>query len=380
MARRVFKVRTCSKPPRRKYSWPEFRRQLAPGSEKMTEEMYLENVKKVEELLRGKTSDLIARLKVEMGQYAREQKYELAAVARNQLTALEALSQRQRVQLQKKYNQDVINYARAGGGMVAQIFNINRGIISGRKEFRLKSSEGLNKFVVQYYYDADIPEEIILPEKLDEQNLVARYLEKKAGRRVKITVPQKGDKKKLLQLLYENILVQLKVGDSALLELQNKLSLPSLPQVIECFDVSNLGESFLVGSMVQFRDGKPDKDNYRRFKIKTVRGQSDYDSMREIVYRRYYRLKLESALLPDLVIVDGGKPQLTAALSAMRELALQIPVIALAKRQEEIFVVGVKWPIRLTRKSAALKMLQRVRDEAHRFAVKYHRLVRGKIS
>jgi excinuclease ABC subunit C len=205
-----------------------------------------------------------------------------------------------------------------------------------------------------------------------------KYLAQLSKQKVQITVPQKGDKLKLLALLKKNIEVGLSLGENSLLELQNKLNLSVLPRTIEAFDVSNLGPTDVVGSLVQFRDGKPDKNNYRRFKIKTFSGQSDFDAMREIIYRRYYKITKEKIALPDLIMVDGGKPQLSAAVLSLRELGLQVPVIALAKKEEEIYTINNQYPLKLPEKSSSLKLLQRIRNEAHRFAISYQRLLRSK--
>ena len=236
----------------------------------------------------------------------------------------------------------------------------------------------MSEFLVQYYYTEDIPQEVIVPEALDEQAVVVEYLSQAAGRRVAITVPKIGEKRKLLELLAENIAVSVKAGDSALLELQEKLRLPRLPRVVECFDISNLGPTNLVGSLVTFRDGHPDKNNYRRFKIRTVCGQSDYDAMREVIERRFRRLITERLPLPDLVLVDGGKPQLSAALSVFRQLGVVQPVAGLAKKFEELYTTNAMYPLRLPKTSAALKLVQRIRNEAHRFAISYQRLLRSK--
>jgi excinuclease ABC subunit C len=335
-------------------------------------------------LLNGKTKELINQLNREMKKYSLALNYEMAKIKRDQILALENISQRQKIELHKFYDQDVINYLSLPNKFIVQLFNINKGIISGRKEFKIKPPLGqaaknnLAEFIKQYYYNQDIPQEIILPEKIEEQNLLERYLSKMAGRPTKIFVPQKGDKLKLLELVKKNLQLNLQIGQDGLFELQGQLHLLSLPRIIECFDISNLGPTGVVGSMVQFRDGKPDKNNYRRFKIKTFEGQSDFAAMKEVVWRRYYRLVKERGVFPDLIMVDGGKPQLSAALMALKELGLQIPVIALAKKEEEIFSMINQYPLKLSKKSAGLKLLQRIRDEAHRFAITYHRLLRHK--
>jgi excinuclease ABC subunit C len=309
----------------------------------------------------------------------------LAKIRRDQIKSLRRLSEEQKVDLKKTYNQDIISYLKKLNTFVVQLFNINKGVISGRQGFRLpikldnKNEEELFfDFIVQYYYSHEIPQEVVIPLAIGNKLILEKYLTKLAHRKVFITVPRHGEKLKLLELLQKNILATLKRGDSALFELQLKLKLPKFPHVIECFDVSNLGDEYLVGSMVHFKDGLPDKNNYRRFKIKWQKHQSDFDAIQEIIYRRYFRLKMENAAMPDLIIVDGGKPQLSAALLALKNLGLMAPVAALAKKEEELFVFGNKYSIRLSKKSDALKLVQRIRDEAHRFAIGYNRLLRQK--
>ena len=199
------------------------------------------------------------------------------------------------------------------------------------------------------------------------------------GGPVSIAVPEKGDKKKLLDLLHRNILLEIGGNaDPALVELQQELSLPTIPRIIECFDISNLFGTNIVASMVQFANARPNKSNYRRFKIRTVETQDDFASMHEVVWRRYSHLKAEHAQMPDLIVIDGGPGQLNAALSSLSELQLAIPCISLAKEFEEIYDPDRSEPLRLPRSSPALRVLQYARDEAHRFVISYHRLLRKK--
>jgi len=384
LANSLFKLRICKRLPKRACLLYHIKQCTAPCIGKISEADYQKNVTKAEMLLKGKTKELIQSLEQEMKKYSDELNYELAKIRRDQILALEHISEKQKIELRKTYNQDVINYVQRPNKIIVQLFNINKGIISGRKEFKIrtplsnKAEDNLAAFIRQYYYTEDIPQEIILPIRLADQDLLKRYLTKIAGREIKIIIPQKGDKLKLLELVKKNIEVGLKLGENSLLELQNKLSLSELPKIIEAFDVSNLGPTDVVGSMVQFKDGLPNKNDYRRFKIKTFQGQSDFEAMKEIIYRRYYKITKEKSQLPNLIMVDGGKPQLTAALVSLRELGLQLPVIALAKKEEEIYTPNNRFPIRLAKKSASLKLLQRIRNEAHRFAINYQRLLRSK--
>ena len=243
----------------------------------------------------------------------------------------------------------------------------------------------------RYYENNEIPEEIILPRELADGEALAEYLSKVSGRKIIITVPQKGAKKELLNLLQQNLEISARVGNAVLMELQQALNLPAVPRVMEMFDISHTGGKEIVASMVQFTDGQPNKSGYRKFKIRTVKDNDDFASMREVVRRRYERLSSKDAikersrtplkgvrLLPDLIIVDGGRGQLSSALGVLQELGINVPLIALAKKNEEIYTVGKRFPVRLSKTSEALKLVQRIRDEAHRFAINFHRQRREK--
>ena len=384
LAIRLFKLRTGKRLQKRDEAAGRIRLATAPWKEEITPAMYAQRVSSVELLLKGQSAELIEKLNREMKQFSSAGNFEQAKERRDQIFALQSISEKQKVQLRKHYDQDVINYVALPEKIVIQLFHINRGVISGRKEFRLplpyeaSIQDHLASFITQYYYANDIPHEILVPSNISDRALVEKYLAKLVGHAVSVNVPMRGNRKKLLALVQKNLEASVNVGDASLYELQRVLHLTASPRVIECFDISNLGATGVVASMVQFRDATPDKNNYRRFKIKTVTGQSDFDAMHEVVYRRYRRLKDEKNPLPDLVMVDGGKPQLSAARKALKELGLTLPLIALAKREEEIFQLGNPYPLRLLKTSRALMLLQRIRDEAHRFAITYQRVVRRK--
>ncbi|MDD2807551.1 MAG: excinuclease ABC subunit UvrC [Patescibacteria group bacterium] len=383
LANRLFKIRIGKKLSVKDETAGRIKLATAPWTEQVAPAEYAKRIELVRLLLKGKSVALVKKLSQEMNDFSAKQNFELAKSRRDQIKALANIDARQKVQRPKNYNQDVINYLQVGDKFFFQLFNINKGVISGRQEFTLVFLENdlkkiLSDFIRQYYFNHDCPPEIILPHKINDQPLVAEYLSILAKQRIKFTIPIRGDKLKLLELLKKNIIISVSSGDRSLFELQQKLGLSKLPNVIECFDVSNLGATGVVAAMVQFRGGKPDKNNYRKFKIKTVRGQSDFASMREVVLRRYYRITKEQSAWPDLIMVDGGKPQLSAATQALKILGLTWPLIALAKKEEEIFTKNSKYSIRLDKKSDALKLLQRIRNEAHRFAITYQRLVRNK--
>lgn len=384
LANTVFKLRVCKRLPKRACLLYHLKLCAAPCIGKIASREYQRNVRQAERLLRGDVQPLLQSLERDMRAAAARQQYETAKLRRDQIRALRRISDSPAGKPRRADNQDVVNFAASALKMVVQIFHISRGVIARRREFTIRRPLGqddrqlLTDFLTQYYYTEDIPAEIIVPVPLIEPTLVEEYLAKESGRRVAITVPQQGEKLRLLELLAQNIAVSMHVGGGALLELQEKLRLPRLPRVVECFDISNFGPTNLVGSLVTFRDGHPDKNNYRRFKIRTVRGQSDYGAMREVIERRFRRLLAEKTPLPDLVLVDGGKPQLSAALSVFRQFGIAQPVAGLAKKYEELYTTDTMYPLRLPKTSAALKFLQRIRNEAHRFAIAYQRLLRSK--
>jgi len=251
------------------------------------------------------------------------------------------------------------------------------GTLLGKEEFIFAHNENfLEEFIVQYYSENEPAEELIVEEALDES--LADFLAHVKGKKVRVTVPKQGEKRELLDLARKNLEISF-FGDRKKLEvLQEALRLPRLPQIIECFDISHLSGTAMVGSMVQFRGGRPDKSNYRRFKIRSVEGIDDLASIAEVVRRRYIRQKEEMRELPDLIIIDGGTGQLAAAWQEMQELRLRIPVVSIAKEKEEIYRPGLKTPLPLERDDKASLFVQEIRDEAHRFAISYNRLLRKK--
>jgi excinuclease ABC subunit C len=231
-------------------------------------------------------------------------------------------------------------------------------------------------FLKEFYDKNRIPQEILLNTEawmdVEEKTALEKYFATISGGPVNINVPTEGDEQYLVKLAEKNIEANLD-EDSALVDLQTALNLPSLPRVIECFDVSNLGKEHIVSGMVRFIDGNPDKNNYRRFKMKTVKGQDDFASMQEAVTRRYRRLVNEESPLPDLILVDGGPGQVSSANFALKSLGLQIPLIGLAKKYEEIFLPDETLPRRFKKNSRMMLLLRRIRDAAHNFSISYSR-------
>jgi len=375
--KRVFFLRSCRKLPKRACLRYHLKSCSGPCVGAVSEGDYRLQVDRVSALLRGKSSELLDQLRAEMAEYSGQQEFEKALTLRNQIAAIAGLAERQHVERPKDADQDVIAYTVAGDQVYLMVFSVEKGLLSGKQEFSFDHHEDFfEEFLVLYYADRAPPQELIIPCEVGEG--MAGYLSERKGRSVQVTVPKIGEKKKLVELVEENIGHAFMKNELKVKDLQAGLGLLHSPEVIECFDISHLSGTSLVGSMVQFRGGAPDKKNYRRFKIRTVEGIDDFASVAEVVKRRYHRLIEEDAPFPDLVIIDGGKGQLTAALGALEELGLTLPVIALAKREEEVYLPGEMLPRRLDEKGMALHFLQEIRDEAHRFAIAYNRLLRSR--
>jgi excinuclease ABC subunit C len=382
-----FGVRRCRKklpcPPCLNY---HIKQCAAPCIGKLATEEYQDILKNVVNFLKGKRSQLIHDLTVEMKQLSKRQDYEAAGRVRDQINALEELSEKQRVNIGGKKEQDIIAIAISDRKACIQLFHISEGKLHGGDSFSLNTagsdeSEVLASFIKQYYQDITPPQEIIVPIDLEDLS-ISEWLDEKDAH---LKTPKNSMEKGLMNLamenarllLTQNMLLQYR-GSNVLASLQNALSLPVFPATIEAFDISNISGTSATGSLVAFEKGKPDKKNYRRFRIKTVEGADDFAMMGEVISRSYRRRKEEGKKMPDLVLVDGGKGQLNAARTALSRLGLSLNTAGLAKEFEYIFLPDREAPIILPEDSPALQLLQRIRDEAHRFALGYHRKVRGK--
>ncbi|HXV99920.1 MAG TPA: excinuclease ABC subunit UvrC [Anaerolineae bacterium] len=366
------------------------------------------------DFLSGNTEPVVAELRRQMEVAAESLDFERAAQMRDQIKAIDQIVEKQKVVNAEAVDEDVIAFARANGEACVQVFFIRGGKLVGRDYFVLEGTaeeadaEIMTSFLKQFYDQATtIPPEILLPEDVDELMIIRDWLKSKRGADVTLKVPRQGQQKELLEMVAQNAaetLAHLRARWAAdeskqtegLAELQQTLDLPEPPLRIECYDISTLQGTHTVGSMVVFTKGVPRKSDYRRFKIQTVQGQDDFASMKEMLRRRFKRMgddgyreqTLEAgeeaenawALIPDLVIIDGGKGQLNAALEVLDEFELRdaVAIIGLAKREEEIFFPDIAEPIVLPRNSQALFLIQRIRDEAHRFGLTYHRQLRGK--
>ncbi|MCX8198070.1 MAG: excinuclease ABC subunit UvrC [Candidatus Micrarchaeota archaeon] len=382
--RKLFKIRTCKVGQGKPCLQYHLGFCMGPCAGLVTPEEYGKQVEKLKEVLSGgkKLEQLLEELQSEMLSASKMRQFERAIELRNAIKSLSSLLEKQKMESRSEADEDYVSFAESGGNVLVQIFRQVGGVIKDRKRFSIPSAVSgspLSEFLARFYEAERIPRKIYVEQPFEDMALVESFLSGKRGGPVSIAVPEKGDKKKLLELLRKNIMLEIsKDSNPALIELQNALSLPRLPKTIECFDVSNLQSSNIVGAMSQFVNGFPKKSSYRRFKIRSIEQQNDFAAIWEIVFRRYSRLKAEGSSLPDLVVVDGGPGQLNAAISAISELGLSIPCVSLAKKEEEIYLPGKRVPIKLPKSSEALHVLQFARDEAHRFGVSYHRLLRRK--
>jgi excinuclease ABC subunit C len=397
---------------------------------------YAQVIQQVVLFLEGKSDQVAEWVHQRMTAAAEAMDYERAAVYRDQLAAIRQVIERQKVLSTTTGDEDVIAFARDDGEACAQVFFIRAGKLIGREHFVLQGTQGsddkevMGSFLQQFYDSAPyVPGEIVLQIEAEEMGILQSWLKQKRGSGLTITVPQEGEKRDLVNMVAENAaeslaalraqwLADAKKTGGALVELQQELGLPTLPTRIECYDISNISGTSSVGSMVVFDKGVPRNSEYRRFKIKTVEGANDFASLQEVLRRRFKRLAAPTAAAaapgagdadsaitpppaspgtepavtddsvqggwaarPGLLIVDGGKGQLSAAREVMEELGVgDVPTVGLAKEHEEIFLPGRSAPVLLPRTSQGLYLVQRIRDEAHRFALAYHQRLRKQTS
>jgi len=402
---RVFPYRPCEGPkPGRHSGIPcldyHIERCLAPCVGYVSKEDYRKVIDSVIEFLSGDTRPIVRELEAKMKRAAEDERFEEAARYRNRLFAVRHLAERQGADKRAVGTVDVIGLAGAGDRAAVQVFPLRDGKLIDRYSFHLENVEGqdtatmLEAFVLEYYGSApSVPPQIVVPREVGETSVLAEFLTERRGSRVEVRAPERGEKRRLQELATQNARLALESEHAAveqtrlrrveaLEELREALNLESLPLRIECYDISNIQEESPVGSMVVFQDAVPKKAHYRKFGIKGAEGQDDYAALAEVVSRRFARMRDVAdaeydegfSATPNLVVVDGGKGQLSAVLVAMQAYDLpRVAVISLAKRAEEVFVPDRFEPIVLERHSPGLQLLQRVRDEAHRFALGFHR-------
>ncbi|MDP3965932.1 MAG: excinuclease ABC subunit UvrC [archaeon] len=374
---KTFKLRTCKKLPQKKCIRYDLGLCSAPCINKISKEDYLKEVERAKLILKGKGTDLIKELNEEMKFFSDKEDYEKAIIVRDEIVSIKSLQERQNVERNKVYDEDILNYVLREGKVYLMVFNVHKGILENKKVFEFNFKEDfLEEFLIQFYDENDIPKKVITPEKLPK--VLSEFLSSKRRGKVEVINPKKGELKELLSLVKKNIEIQY-FGDLEKVEkLKETLNLQFSPGVIEFFDISHLSGTEVVASMVQFRNGKPDKSNYRKFKIKSFSGNDDFKAMNEVVKRRYYRLKSKKEPMPDLVVIDGGIGQLNSSIGALDEIGVKVPIISLAKKFEEVYLPGTESPIRFNDKDKGLLFLREIRDEAHRFAIKFQRERRTK--
>jgi excinuclease ABC subunit C len=401
---RLFKIRTCNyvipHPQGKPYEVCldyHIHRCLGPCAGLQSQDEYAEQIKAVIMVLSGKSKELLKELAAKMKEASDSMEFELAAEYRDQIDAIQSLMIRQSADVGELIDRDIVSVAREQRDAVAVVMQIREGILIGRQDFQLTAEPEdsdetvLETFVTQYYnHQPNLPEELFLPLDLPQMQLIEDWLSKVRGRKVKVYTPKIGKKSRIVELantnarmLLDELLIQKRAQSERtskmVTSLKEELSLPRLPRTIACFDISNTGENDAVGSCAYFENARPKKSEYRHFRIKGVVGQDDFRMMREVIGRYFFRLREEEKTPPDLVVVDGGRGQLSSAIAELKSLGFKDqPVVSLAKRLEEVFVPGTSDSITIPKSSPALMLLKQIRDEAHRFAITFNRKVRSK--
>ena len=419
LLRKIFQFRSCDRiitgQDSRACLYYDIKLCTAPCIGKIDQTGYRQMMDDLCKFLEGRTEPILSRLQTEMELDAGQMNFEKAAAVRDQILAIEHVVEKQKVVSTNDMDSDVISLARSNGQACVQVFFIRNGKLVGRDYFILEgtfdeqTSAILAQFIEQYYDEATfVPQQLLLPQEVEEAQIIQQWLQqKRGGEKIELKIPQRGTSHKLVQMATENANETLRAlktqwendtnkQSEALSELQKALGLPQPPNRIECYDISNIQGTSSVGSMVVFEKGTPSKKMYRRFNIKSVEGPDDFASMQEVLMRRFKRWQLTMeiknvpgtnpdpsfSILPDLLIVDGGKGQLNRAVLVLAEFNLtdKVSVTGLAKEEEELFIPDQELSIRLPRTSQGLYLLQRIRDEAHRFAITAHRNLRSKKS
>jgi excinuclease ABC subunit C len=410
--RRIFPYLTCDREitgkDERACLYYDIKLCTAPCIGAINQEKYRQMIDDLCQFLDGRTEPIVSRLRLEMDQASEELRFERAAALRDQIRAIENVVERQKVVSPDYIDSDVLAMARSNGEAVVQVFFIRSGKLIGRDYFVLEGaadtpdSDVIAEFLKQFYDQASkVPSQVLLPQDIEELQIIRQWLsQKRDGQKVEIFVPREGPQQELIQMAAENAAETMHVlqaewqadkhrQEQALVDVQQALNLPEPINRIECYDISNTQGTAAVGSMVVFEQGVPSKSLYRRFNIRSVKGPDDFASMEEVLNRRFNRWESARqaaetpgkkpdkafAILPDLLIVDGGKGQLSRAVEVLKRFNLldKVPVAGLAKQNEELFIPGRMSPIILPRHSQGLYLVQRVRDEAHRFAITSHR-------
>lgn len=378
--RKSFKIRICKTLPKKACLEYHLGNCEAPCEFAQAQIDYQKHVSDLESILKGKNLDMFTKnLELEMKQASDSLQFERAREIKDTLQRLGSLKTRQKMESTTGSDEEYFGVVLYDQTVQVMTFKKINGVIrdSNKYSFDLVGDNSFSNFLYQYYTTNQIPPFILVNEMPENHALLEQMFSKTAGFAVCIITPKSGKRKEMLDLILKNIeMIQTSGAEPGLIELKEKLSLKTIPKIIECFDISNHGAAYAVGSMSRFVNGRPDKSGYRKFKIKTIRGQDDFAMINEIVKRRYFRLDNENFQMPDLVLIDGGKGQLGAAVSALESMAIRIPCASLAKQNEEVYLQDRKEPIIIPRQNQSLKILQFARDEAHRFGVAYNRSLR----
>ncbi len=410
----IFPLRTCSDSVMKSYRRRgrpclehAVGRCAAPCCDLISDEAYARLVQGATLFMKGQVSDLLSELGVQMEAAASEERFEEAVRLRDRIQAIERTVERQSMVSTRMLDRDVFGLARDGARLEVQVLHVRQGKLLGGnaysfRDVRLSDSDALDSFLSQFYAgDRDLPGEVLLPIDVDGREALEGIWRERTGRAVALVIPQRGDRRQLIQMAERNAALSLlertrreEDTDGRLEALRELVGLPDFPHRIECYDISHLHGSFSVGSRVVFVDGKPHKSEYRRYKLRETDPGDDYAGLREVVRRRLARLETEPA--PDLLLLDGGKGQLNVVRAVLADLGVRdIPLASLAKerdldgasprvrrhagsKREKLFLPGVKDPLELKPESPATLLLQHVRDESHRFAIRYHRELRSK--
>jgi len=397
LTRQLFPLRTCSIEidgtlPRPCIQYA-IHRCNAPCTGWETREGYAQTAREVQRFLEGKNDDLALTLTRQMEEAAAEQKFERAAVLRDQIQSLNKVRERQKIISTDEVDQDVLGVVRQGNDACIELFFVRKGRLMGQEAFFFDKVAGwsdgeiLSAFVRQFYAKPVTPApEVLVSDDIPERELVEQWLSGVARRRVQVLAPQRGGKREFVAMAEANAAIALQNhllarGNRQQLvqdELTRALNLAGAPNRIEGYDISNIQGTEQVGSMVVWENGALKNDDYKRFKIRTVTGADDFGSLREVLGRRFGKALEQGSVLPDLVLIDGGRGQLNVGLQVLQDLGLDwIPVVALAKQHEEVYAGDSREPLLLDPTSPALHTLQKIRDEAHRFAITYHKKLRG---
>lgn len=405
--RSLYPIRTCNKDLEKNIGKTRpclnyyIGRCLGPCQGQVDEERYMEMIDEIIMFLSGKEDKLIEKIEEKMKEAAKNLDYENAAKYRDQINSLNIVLEKQKIVSPNLVDQDIIGMARGVEEVCIQVFFIRSGKIIGREHFIIPDTFGeekksiLSSFIKQFYLGtAYVPKEIFIEEEIEDMETISKWLEQKRGSKVNIRIPKRGEKSQLMNMVKTNAMDMLKQhgdkylriqrqNEKALRELQEALDLSHLPNRIEAYDISNIAGVSPVGSMVVFEKGSPKKSDYRRFKIRTVTGPDDYKSMEEIIRRRFKRALEESkgfVILPDLIMIDGGKGQVNVVLDVLEELNVQIPVCGLVKDDfhKTRGIIYNNREINLEKDSLGYKLIYSIQEEAHRFAINYHRSLRSK--